>query len=236
MDSPPEPASLAEADAFFETPLAPAIVARLETHRDALLSSPHNLTALSADGITRDLLVDALAAVPVLRDLEGPVIDVGTGGGIPGLPLAIALQQQRFVLLDSNAKKIGFIDAVISALGMPNAETRCARVEEAGRAADLREHFGVALAKAVAPVRVLVEWLAPLLRPEGRLVLWKGPAVDQEIADASAALKALGVAVERVVPYDLKGRERRVLVVIRRYGPLDARYPRRVGVATKKPL
>lgn len=236
MDSPPETASLTESETFLDTPLDAAAVARLDTYLAALQASPHNLTALSADGIVRDLFIDALAGARVVSGFEGPVIDVGTGGGIPGLPLAIALPDRRFVLLDSNTKKIGFIESVIGSIGLENVETRCMRVEEAGQAADLREHFGVAVAKAVAPVRVLVEWLVPLIRPDGRVVLWKGPAADQEIAEAAGALRALGAAVERVVSYDLKGRERRVLVVIRRDGPLDARYPRRVGVATKKPL
>ena len=136
----------------------------------------------------------------------------------------------------ASAKKIGFVQSVIDTLGLSHAVTQCLRVEDAGRDAALRERFGVALAKAVAPIRVLVEWLVPLVAPEGRVLLWKGPAVDEEIAEAAGALAALGASVERVCEYHLPDRERRALVVIKRQTPLDARYPRRVGVATKKPL
>lgn len=228
--------SLADDAARLGVPLTDAQCDQLARYRDALVASPHNLTALPADGIERDLILDALAGSEVVAGVPGSVIDVGTGGGVPGIPLAVVQPSRAFVLLDSNAKKLGFVRETAEALGLGNIEPRCQRVEEAGRDADLRERFGVALAKAVAPVRVLVEWLVPLVGLEGRVVLWKGPAVDEEIAQASGALEALGARVERVVEYRLPERERRVLVVIRREGGLDARYPRRVGMALKRPL
>ena len=228
--------SLAEEAVRLGAPLSEAQIDQLLRYRDALLASPHNVTALAAEGIERDLIIDALAGAACLRDFPGSVIDVGTGGGVPGIPLAVADPTREFVLLDASAKKIGFVQSVIDSLGLSHAAPYCMRVEDAGRDAALRERFGVALAKAVAPIRVLVEWLVPLVAPEGRVLLWKGPAVDEEIAEAAGALAALGASVERVCEYHLPDRERRALVVIKRQTPLDARYPRRVGVATKKPL
>ena len=228
---PRAPVSLADDAARLGAPLTETQCDLLVRYRDALLTSPHNLTALPADGIERDLILDALAGSPLLDAFPGPVIDVGTGGGVPGIPLAVAQPSRSFVLLDSNARKLGFVRETAEALGLRNVDTCGMRVEDAGREVDLRERFGVALAKAVAPVRVLVEWLVPLVGPEGRVVLWKGPAVDDEMAQASGALEALGARIERVVDVRLPERERRALVVIRREGALDARYPRRVGVA-----
>jgi 16S rRNA (guanine527-N7)-methyltransferase len=204
---------------------------------ERILASPHNLTALRTPELAYvELVADALAGLEVVGSLPGDVIDVGSGAGVPGLPLALALPERRFVLMDANRKKTSFVEETAALFGLSRVDVRTMRAEEAGRATDMREHFGVALAKALAPLAVLVEWLIPLIQPEGRAVCWKGPAAPSEIEQASGALARLAAEVERVIPYRLEGREERSLVVLRRTGPLDAAMPRRVGVASRKPL
>lgn len=202
-----------------------------------MMEAPHNVTALDDPReIVEGLFVDALAAAPLMRGIEGPAVDVGSGGGIPGLPLAIVDPSRGFLLVDSNGKKVGFIHRVIEALQLDNARVRQTRVEELGRASGTREWFGVAMAKALSSLRVLVEWLVPLVCPAGRVLCWKGPNVTSEIEEAHAALTALGAEVEEVRAYEIAGRGRRNIVVVRRVAPLSAVYPRRVGVALKRPL
>lgn len=188
------------------------------------------------------LVVDALAAVPWLRG-EGAgrrVLDLGTGGGIPGIPLALACPGLEFTLVDATLRKVQFVRQVAEQLQMGNVVAVAGRAEDLGRDAAFREGFDVVLAKAVAPMAVLVELAVPLLKPGGRLLAWKGPQVDQELAEASGALALLEVAVEGRRSYrvcDSQGTwQERVLVEARRTGALNDRYPRRVGMAAKKPL
>ncbi len=200
-------------------------------------SRHQNLTALrTAEAVVDRLFLDALAGVSLLGDESGDVIDVGSGGGIPGLVLAIAFPHRRIVLLDANQKKVTFLREVASKLALDAVEVRNARAEDVARDPAAREQFGVATAKAVAHLRVLVEWLVPLVRSDGLVLCWKGPAARTEIDEATAALAALGATVARVVPYRLPDSEERFLVCVRRVGDVDVRWPRRAGMALKRPL
>jgi len=196
-----------------------------------------SLTSLETpQDIVDELLLDSLAGASVLRGLEGPAIDVGSGAGVPGLPLAMVDATRRFMLIDATHKKVQFIQRVVGELGLANVEARQARAEELGRDPACREHFGVALAKAVSHLRVLVEWLVPLVQPGGHVLCWKGPAAPREVEEARHALTELGAEVEQVVPYQVPGREPRSIVVLRRITPLSNRYPRPGGQARKHPL
>lgn len=212
-------------------------VNQLEALCGMILASPHNLTAYdSAEQIVDGLFLDALAGASLVGGFSGRIVDVGTGAGIPGLPLAIVFRERRFLLIDSSRKKSDFVREAVAALGLENVEVLTARVEDAARDSALRGQFGIAVAKAVAPVRVLVEWLVPMLRPDGHAVCWKGPAARGEIDEASAALAALGAVVDEMRPYRLAGTDERALVVIRRSGALPSQYPRKAGTASRQPL
>ena len=163
-------------------------------------------------------------------------VDVGSGAGFPGVPLSIMLPQVRFTLVDALGKRVEFLRAVIDALGL-NAEALHLRAEDAARKDDLREGFDLATARAVAPMTVLCEYLLPFVRVGGRVLALKGPGLEDELARAGSAAALLDGEVERVVPLEIPGRnwDHRA-VWLRKRAPTPDRYPRRAGVAEKRPL
>jgi len=186
-------------------------------------------------------VADSLAALPVLDDAiargaPGLVADVGTGAGVPGIPLAVARPQLRFDLIEATNRKCAFLSGVLGELGLENAQVRCRRAEELARAT-ARETYGVVLARAVAPLATLVEYAAPLLAEGGRLIAWKGrPESGEERAGAHAAaqLGLEALAAQPVTPY--QGSRNRSLYLYQKVSPCPPRFPRRPGVAQKKPL
>lgn len=162
------------------------------------------------------LIDDALRAVDVVRAYEGRVVDVGSGGGSPGIPLAFALPEREVTLLESERRKCDFLRE----WAPPNARVVWGRAEE--QEADA---YGVALAKALAKPPTALEWALSLVRPGGAAVLWLGPSADLE-AVARVAEQLGGGSPE----------ERDRLVVVPKLGPTPAGFPRRVGVAKKRPL
>jgi len=198
---------------------------RLEGWLRGLVSTP-GLTALTdLEEARRILLDDALAG----RDLveRGPLVDVGSGGGSPGLPLAGALPEIQVVLLESNGRKCDFLRA--QSAGFANVSVVCARAEEHGRAAG-RDAYGTAVARALAPPAVALEWCLPLVAVGGRAVLYTGePGPELE----RVAVR-LGGGPPRAQP--VEGSERRHLVVVEKLEPTPEEFPRRPGAARKRPL
>jgi len=162
------------------------------------------------------LVADALRGVEVVRGIDGPVVDVGSGGGSPGIPLADALPGREFTLLEAERRKCDFLEQ----WAPPNARVVWGRAEE--QAADT---FGVAVAKALAQPATAVEWCLPLVRPGGAAVLWLGPTAD--LAHVTRVSARLGGA-------ELE--EQNGLVVLHKLTPTPPGFPRRVGVAKKRPL
>lgn len=199
---------------------------RLERWLDGLLATP-GLTAVAHRAEAWHAHVaDALAACDLLE--QGPVVDVGSGGGSPGIPLAAARPDLDFVLLESGERKCAFLRRV--AEDFANVTVVCGRAEE--YAAGLgRDAFGTAVSRALAPPPVAVEWCLPLVRVGGRLVLYTGAA---ELAPATAVAKRLGGDEPLAVP--VPGSGRRTLLVFRKLEPTPAGFPRRPGVARKRPL
>jgi 16S rRNA (guanine527-N7)-methyltransferase len=166
------------------------------------------------------LLGGALAAAELLGD--GPVVDVGSGGGSPGIPLASVRPDLEFVLLESNGRKCDFLRKV--AAEFENVSVVCERAEEhaAGAGCDA---YGTAVARALAAPPVAAEWCLPLVRPGGRTVLFVGPSADLEAVAKSAG--KLAAEVEE----GPSG-----FVLLKKTGPTPERFPRRPGVAKKRPL
>lgn len=179
--------------------------------------------------------LSVLSAVEMRSDAS--VIDVGTGAGLPGIALKIALPGLRTVLLDSVKKKLVFVETAIGELGMSDVELVHARAEDAGRDESYREQFGFALSRAVAKLAVLAELCVPFCRVGGRFVAYKGPEVNGELSEARNAVRILGGHLERTVALALPHADaRRTLVVIRKERHTSSRYPRRAGVPQKRPL
>jgi 16S rRNA (guanine527-N7)-methyltransferase len=183
---------------------------------DAVVGTP-GLTALRDPGDARRVLVeDSLRAVPLLADLGDPVADVGSGGGAPGIPLAFELPDREFVLVEAQRRKCRFLEQWAPA----NARVVCARVEEQGV-----DWAGAAVAKALAPPPVAAEWCLPLVRPGGAVVLFVGESAD--LSAVAHVARRLGGGE----PEDRGG-----LLLIPKVAPTPPGFPRRPGMARKRPL
>lgn len=165
------------------------------------------------------------------------MIDVGSGAGFPGLPLAIAKPEVRVVLLDSLEKRVKFLQSVIDELGL-NAEAVHFRAEDGARRAELREQFDLAVARAVAPMNLLSEYLLPFVRKGGWMIALKGPNLDEELKDARFAIETLGGRYARSEEAVIPGRDEwsHRIAYIEKIAPTPAKYPRKAGVPEKKPL
>ena len=163
-------------------------------------------------------------------------VDVGSGAGFPGIPLAIMLPDTRFTLIDALGKRVDFLREVIDRLGL-NAVALHLRAEDAARREDLREGFDLAVARAVAPMNVLCEYLLPLVKLGGHMLALKGPGLDDELTQAGNALSLLGGAIERTQPLAIPGRDwNHQAAWIKKAAPTPEKYPRRAGAAEKRPL
>lgn len=203
-----------------------------------------NLTAITdPTGVVVKHFADSLTAVQFLPQTNGfSLIDVGTGAGFPGIPLAVVRPDMRLTLLDSLNKRLVFLEEVCRVLDIPVQRVH-ARAEEGGRKPELREQFDVATARAVASLPVLLEYCLPFVRPGGRFVAMKGPDSDEEYRAAGSALTRLGGDVGEVhrlllppQPYEgLEQQERRIFVFYKTKVTPPA-YPRASAKIAKNPL
>ncbi len=183
-------------------------------------------------------VLDSLAAAPLLRERgAAALLDLGSGGGYPGLPLAAALGAERTLLVDSVGKKVRFLATVIEATGLGgrvHAET--ARAEALARSRRDRAAWPIVTARAVASLAELVEVALPLATPDGVLVAWKRVPLDDELAAARPALEALRAGPVLVHDPGVPGLEAHRLVIVPRHGPIDPRFPRDPAERRRRPL
>jgi len=189
-------------------------------------------------------ILDALAplgsklSLPCWKDAH-MILDIGTGGGFPAVPLAIALPQSRVYAVDAKGKAVDFVARMKSVNGIDNIEPVLARAEEMGRDPAFREKMDLVVTRAVASIRILLELCLPLVRVGGRLLLYKGPAVQDELAEAGKALQLLRVKLNAVKTYTLEPPLlpfTRGFVLIEKRSPVPDAYPRRNGVPASNPL
>ena len=191
---------------------------RLERWLEAVLTTA-GMTAIEDRGEAWSMLVeDALRGIEVVSEFDGPIIDVGSGNGSPGLVLAASLPDRNVTLLDSNGRKTTFLGRI--AADFSNVTVARGRAEE-----QETDRFGVAVAKALAPPAVTLEWVLPLVREGGAAVLWLGPSADLD-ALSRVSEQLSGSVVE----------ERSGLAVACKIAPTPAGFPRRPGLARKRPL
>ena len=201
-----------------------------------------NLTAITdPEGILRKHFVDSLTALPHLPAGPCRLIDVGTGAGFPGVPLAVVRGALQLTLLDSLNKRLGFLRELCAALELPVTLIH-ARAEEGGRQPALREQFDVATARAVAALPVLAEYCLPFVKQGGRFIAMKGPEGEAEAAAAAKAVARLGGAPAKVhtvllpVPPDGEAAEERRLLVIDKIAATPPAYPRPSAKIARQPL
>ena len=215
-----------------------SFVERLTPLTRMVAESPLSLSSVTEPGeAERVHLRDSLSALAVdrVRSAER-VVDIGSGAGYPGIPLAMALPEAEFTLLDSVARKARFAGEAADALGLTNVDALGVRSEELA-AGEGRERFDIALARAVAPLSVLAELASPLLGEGGTLVAWKGERELEEERRVEALAGRLAMeprGVLAVVPFE--GSRERHLYLLDKSGPTPADLPRRPGMARKRPL
>jgi 16S rRNA (guanine527-N7)-methyltransferase len=201
-----------------------------------------NLTAITdyqevQTGHFLDSLTIITALSPEERTRPLSIIDIGTGAGLPGLPLKIILPHARLVLLEATAKKCQFLRHLTDKLGLPDTEIVNARAEDAARDPSYREKFDLVLARAVASLPVLLELALPFCAGGGLFIAQKKGDVERETGRSQKAIDILGGRLQEIKPVRLKGLDdNRVLVVIEKVSPSPPGYPRRPGIPAKKPI
>lgn len=204
-----------------------------------------NLTAITDESAVLTLhFMDSLTVLSVLSALDEKssqaslrILDVGTGAGFPGLPMKIARPDLDVTLIDSTTKKVGFCAEVVQQLGLRGARAMHARSEELAHEPAHRERYDLVVARAVAAMPTLVEYLLPFVRIGGLCVAMKGGAAEQETADAAVAIRTLGGVLERVQAVALPGvPDKRALVVIKKTTHTPAKFPRPAGAPRNAPL
>jgi 16S rRNA (guanine527-N7)-methyltransferase len=199
-----------------------------------------NLTRVTEpDAVARLHLLDALAALPLL-DAWAPeeAIDLGSGGGLPAIPLALARPQLRWTLVDSVGKKAAALRDFVDALGLRNVTVIAGRAEALGQHPAHRERYGAVTARACAPLPVLAELALPLLARGGSLLAWKGPLDerDEEIRAGRAAVAQLGGAPLEILGTGLPALGGHRFIAVRKERPTPRRFPRRPGEPGRRPL
>ncbi len=232
---------LADEAAAFDIELSPQQLALFSRYQVLLQSWNRriNLTAVDdARGIRQRHFVDSLTCATVTGDLNGRrLIDVGSGGGFPGLPLKILYPELQLTLVESVTKKVHFLQAVVEALGLQSVQIVDARAETVGQDEDFREYYDWAVARAVASLNVLLEYLLPLCRVGGNALAMKSAGAESEAAQAAHAIAILGGAEPRLQPVRLPDRqETYYLVVVEKVAPTPAEYPRQPGRPAKRPI
>ena len=229
------------AEALLNIRITPVQLAALEAYEVALIdwNSRFNLTAIDDPGKVRvKHFLDSLTCLIVMRDTPMErVVDIGSGAGFPGLPLKIICPAIKLTLVESVGKKVGFCRHVVKNLGLDGVEVIQERAERLGQDTSYREQYDWALARAVAKMPVLVEYLLPLVRVGGNALAMKGESAPAEAHAAESGINLLGGHLQQLVPVTLPGvADERYLVVVDKVAATPATYPRRVGVPAKRPL
>ena len=212
--------------------------AKLSAYLDLLIETNKtmNLTRIvDRDSAERLHIADALTLLEHLPRHEHRLVDVGSGGGVPGIPLAIARPDATVLLVESTKKKAIFLENAVERLGLKNVSVSQWRAEEVARS-NSRESFDIATARAVGAMDLLAEWCLPLVRVGGRMLAMKGERIKAELPLAGKAIKWVGGGPAKIHPAHLPGADHHVIVEIHKVARTDKAYPRSVGDAKGKPI
>lgn len=216
-------------------------MAQFEALAEALAegSEKMNLTKWTrTDEIVRFHFLDSLAPVAFSIVSEGRrLIDVGSGAGFPGIPIAIVRPDIQVTLCEVRQKKAQFLKEVMNKLGLENVQVLCQRAEEAGRSLEHRQAYSYAVCRAVGPLPVALEYSLPFVTVGGCTVLYSGSDIGLDRSRIQGIADLLGGKLEGFREYEVTGADRRrTLIVFRKVKETDRRYPRRAGIPAKRPL
>ena len=222
--------------------LTDEMLEKLEKYKDLLLewNEKINLTAITdEEEVFVKHFVDCLYCAKYITNEDKSIIDVGTGAGFPGLVLAIYFPDKEFTLLDALNKRLIFLEDVINKLGLKNVKLVHGRAEEIVRIDNLYENYDIAVSRAVAQLPILLEYISPYIKVNGKCIVMKGDNVDEELKVSSNALKVLNLKLLRknLYSYNVKNEEyKRSILEIEKINETPKKYPRNYGKIKKKPL
>lgn len=196
-----------------------------------------NLTAITEEkDIILKHFVDSLTVLKYIKDNKN-IVDVGTGAGFPGIPLAIMNDSLKITLIDSLNKRINFLNEVCSKIKLKNTKAIHSRAEEFGQDNNYRESYDIAISRAVSNLTVLAEYLLPLVKVGGKIICMKGPDIEEELKQAKSAIDILGGKFERCDNFCLpKSDISRNIIIINKIKETPKKYPRKAGTPVKTPL
>ena len=196
-----------------------------------------NLTAITDENeIVLKHFVDSLTSLKYIKENDN-IIDVGTGAGFPGIPIAIMMPNTKITLLDSLNKRINFLNEVIKELNLKNVETIHSRSEDCGKDILYREKYDISIARAVANLSTLSEYLLPFVKIDGKMICMKGSEVEEELNNSKYAIKELGGEISLQDEFCLPDTDiKRNIIVIKKIKYTPKLYPRKAGLPSKEPL
>ena len=230
-----------DASALFNVRMTGRQVLSFLTYEKELLewNLKFNLTAIrDSESIRTKHFLDSLSCILAWKAVPpGRLIDVGTGAGFPGVPLKILYPNLKLTLVESVGKKANFCRHIVDALGLEHVEVIQARAEDLGQDPDHREKYDWAVARAVAKLNVLSEYLIPFVRVGGTAIAQKGESGPAEAQSAEQALELLGGKLRQLIPVNLPGvADDRYLILVDKFAATPPKYPRKPGVPAKQPL
>ena len=196
-----------------------------------------NLTAITEpkEVITKHF-VDSLSITPYINENDR-ILDIGTGAGFPGIPLKIVLEKNEITLLDSLNKRINFLNEVIEKSDLKNIQAIHGRAEEFNKIDGNRESYDIVVSRAVAKLNVLLEYMLPFVKLNGRCICMKSADIDEELKEAENAIKILGGEIEKIDEITLKNTDiKRKIIVIKKVNKTPSKYPRKAGTPAKEPI
>lgn len=202
------------------------------------MSGKVNLTGIrdEEESLMKNVYDSLTVYEPAFFPEGGKVLDLGTGAGFPGVILAILRPDMQFLLVDSIQKKLTFIENACEKLGIRNVKCLHIRAEEGGRRRKTRESFDVVTARAVKSMPVISEWAMPFVKVGGIFAAMKGPGAEEELKSAGKILRELKGEVDKKKELTLPNGDRRCILYIKKTAPCPKTYPRKVGIAEKKPI
>ena len=212
------------------------ITKQLYNYMECILESNNNINLTSITNPNEFIVKHFIDSLIISEYIDGnKILDVGTGAGFPGIPLAINNPDKNFVLLDSVNKKLNVIRGTLPKIGINNVDVIHSRAEDLAHDNEYREQFDCVVSRAVANLTTLVEYMLPFAKVGGMIICLKGPNYEQELMDASKAIDILGGKFEKIMSFNIEDNERNI-IFIKKHKTTPIKYPRGQGKALKEPI